>query len=79
MLSGRRFLVRFTPEQSAYAEQVAGICRAVWNTGLDQRRQYRQRGGWINYHQQAKELAKANARTSSAGWLRLPGTACNKA
>ena len=43
MLAGRRFRVRFTPDQLAYADEVAGVCRAVWNTGLDQRREYRQR------------------------------------
>ncbi len=68
MLSGRRYLVRLTPDQTLYAEQVAGICRAVWNTGLDQRRQYRQRGGWINYHQQAKELVEAK-REDELSWL----------
>lgn len=51
--------MRLTPAQTEYAEQVAGICRAVWNTGLDQRRQYRQRDAWVHYHQQAKELAQA--------------------
>ena len=59
MLSGRRYLVRFTPDQLVYADEVSGICRSVWNTGLDQRRQYRQRRAWINYHQQAKELVQA--------------------
>ena len=68
MLSGRRYLLRFTPEQEAYAEQVAGVCRAVWNTGLDQRRQYRQRRAWINYHQQAKELVEAK-RDPDLAWL----------
>ena len=59
MLVGRRFPVRFTPHQLAYADDVAGVCRAVWNTGLDQRRQYRQPRAWITYYQQAKELAEA--------------------
>ena len=58
MLAGRRFRVRFAPDQEAYADQVAGVCRAVWNTGLDQRRHYRQRRAWINYPQQAKQLAE---------------------
>jgi len=31
----------------------------VWNTGLDQRRQYGQPRAWITYYQQAKELAEA--------------------
>jgi putative transposase len=58
MLTGRRYRVRFTPDQLAYADGVAGVCRAVWNTGLDQRRQYRERRAWINYYQQARELAE---------------------
>jgi putative transposase len=53
----------------AYADDVSGVCRAVWNTGLDQRRQYRQRRAWINYPQQAKELAEAKA-DPEFGWLK---------
>ena len=68
MLTGRRYLVRLTPDQAAYADEVSGICRAVWNTGLDQRRQYRQRQAWINYPQQAKELVEAK-RESELAWL----------
>jgi len=56
---GRRFRVKFTPDQLAYADEVAGVCRAVWNIGLDQRRQYRQRRAWISYPQQCRELADA--------------------
>ena len=37
------------------------ICRAVWNTGLEQRREYRRRGAWMNYQPQAHELAEAKA------------------
>lgn len=37
------------------------MCRVVWNTGLDQRREYRRRGSWMNYVPQAKELAEAKA------------------
>ena len=72
MLSGRRFRVRFTPDQLAYAEQVSGICRAVWNTGLDQRRQYRQRRAWINYSQQAKELVETKLDPDFAWIARAP-------
>src|SRR5664279_213396 len=68
MLAGRRFRVRFTPDQLAYADEVAGVCRAVWNTGLDQRRQYRQRRAWINYQQQARELVEAKVDPEFA-WL----------
>ncbi|WP_412543780.1 transposase [Longispora sp. K20-0274] len=37
----------------------AGICRSVWNTGLHQRREYRRRGGWMNYVEQARQMADA--------------------
>ncbi|MGB9221788.1 RNA-guided endonuclease InsQ/TnpB family protein, partial [Mycobacterium sp.] len=71
MLAGRRFRVEFSDEQQAFAEQIAAVCRAVWNTGLEQRREYRRRGAWMNYRAQAKELAEA--KTEHA-WLALvPG------
>jgi hypothetical protein len=38
MLVGRRYRLELEVEQSAYAERVAGTCRAVWNMALDQRR-----------------------------------------
>jgi len=75
MLAGRRFRVRFTPDQLAYADEVSGVCRAVWNTGLDQRRQYRQRRAWINYPQQCRELAKAKADPEFA-WLAQAPSHC---
>src|ERR1700736_1695290 len=59
MLTGRRFRVEFTDEQAEYAEQIGAVCRAVWNTGLEQRREYRRRGGWMNYRPQVHELAEA--------------------
>ena len=68
MLSGRRFRVKFTPDQFAYADQVAGICRAVWNTGLEQRRQYRERRVWIDYPRQCHELAEAK-KDPDLSWL----------
>ena len=68
MLSGRRFRVKLTPGQALFADQVAGVCRAVWNVGLDQRRQYRQGRAWINYPQQAKEMAEAKTDPDLA-WL----------
>jgi putative transposase len=71
MLAGRRFRVEFTDEQAEYAEQVGAACRAVWNTGLEQRREYRRRGGWMNYQPQAHELAEAKAEHP---WLKdVPG------
>ncbi|MEV7004558.1 hypothetical protein AB0N62_44240 [Streptomyces sp. NPDC093982] len=29
--------------------EFGNICRAVWDTGLEQRRQYRRCGAWMNY------------------------------
>jgi putative transposase len=49
VLTERRFRVEFTEEQAVFAEQIAGACRSVWNTGLEQRREYRRRGAWMNY------------------------------
>ena len=72
MLVGRRFRVRFKPDQLAYADEVAGVCRAVWNTGLDQRRQYRQRRAWINYPQQAKELVETKLDPDFAWISQVP-------
>lgn len=71
MLAGRRFRVEFTDEQNEFAEQIGAVCRAVWNTALEQRREYRRRGAWMNYQSQAKELAEAKAEHP---WLaQVPG------
>ena len=59
MLTGRKYRLEFTPEQAEFAEQVGAACRSVWNTGLEQRRMYRQRRAWINYQEQARQLADA--------------------
>ena len=71
MLTGRRFRVEFTEQQQVFAEQIGAACRAVWNVGLEQRREYRRRGAWMNYVPQAKELAEAKAEHP---WLgEVPG------
>jgi putative transposase len=71
MLTARRFRVEFTEQQTEFAERIAGACRAVWNTGLEQRREYRRRGAWMNYGPQAAELAEAK---TDHGWLaEVPG------
>lgn len=71
MLTGRRFRIEFTAEQAEFAEQIGTVCRAVWNTGLEQRREYRRRGAWMNYQPQAKELAEAKTEHP---WLKdVPG------
>jgi len=59
VLTGRRYLLDLTPEQAEYAQIIGGACRAVWNTALEQRREYRRRGGWINYVEQARQMADA--------------------
>ena len=61
MLTGRRFRVEFTGEQTEFAQRIGDACRAVWNTGLQQRLEYRRRGAWMNYREQAHELADAKA------------------
>ncbi|MFC3982648.1 RNA-guided endonuclease InsQ/TnpB family protein [Streptosporangium jomthongense] len=66
MLSGRRYRIEFTPAQTAFAEQIGGICRSVWNTGLQQRREYRRRGAFIGYAEQCRQLADAKR---DFGWM----------
>ena len=51
--------MEFTTDQAGLADRTADVCRAVWNTGLEQRREYRRRGAWMNYKEQAHELAEA--------------------
>jgi putative transposase len=71
MLVGRRFRVELTDAQARLAQQTADACRAVYNTGLEQRREYRRRGAWMNYEQQAHELVDAKAEHA---WLtEVPG------
>jgi putative transposase len=61
MLTGRRFRADLTNEQNQFAEHIGSVCRVVWNTGLEQRREYRRRGNWTTYRKQAGELAAAKA------------------
>ena len=67
MLTGRRFRARThgSAGRLRRTDRVR-ICRAVWNVGLEQRREYRRRGAWINYREQAHELADAKAEHT---WL----------
>jgi putative transposase len=67
VLTGRSYRVDVTSEQDAQCEEFGRVCRAVWNTGLEQRREYRRSGTWMNYQPQAKELAEAKAEH---GWLK---------
>ncbi|MFF4987384.1 RNA-guided endonuclease InsQ/TnpB family protein [Streptosporangium saharense] len=59
MLTGRRYLLAFTPEQETFAERIGDACRMVWNTGLEQRRAYRRRGAFVSYVEQARQMAEA--------------------
>lgn len=59
MLSGRRYLLDLLPEQEEMCKEFGDICRSVWNTALEQRREYRRRGAWMNYVPQCAELADA--------------------
>ncbi|MFF5204660.1 RNA-guided endonuclease InsQ/TnpB family protein [Streptosporangium sp. NPDC000396] len=59
MLTGRRYLLAFTPEQEELAELIGDACRMVWNIGLEQRRAYRRRGAYIGYVEQARQMAEA--------------------
>jgi putative transposase len=68
MLTGRRYLLAFTDGQAAYAEMVGNACRSVWNTALEQRREYRRRGAWISYVEQARQMADAK-KDPDCAWL----------
>ncbi|MEV2218387.1 transposase [Nocardia vinacea] len=73
MLTGRRYRVAFTAEQAALAEETGAACRAVWNTALEQRREYRRRNAWVGYQQQARELAEAKVEHE---WLKRSPSHC---
>lgn len=59
MLTGRKYRLALSHEQQDMAEEFGNVCRAVWNTALEQRREYRRRGAWMNYVPQAAQLAEA--------------------
>ncbi|MFJ6382207.1 RNA-guided endonuclease InsQ/TnpB family protein, partial [Kitasatospora sp. NPDC092039] len=59
MLFGRRYRLEVTNGQAELCGTFGDICRAVWNTALEQRREYRRRDAWMNYVPQAAELAEA--------------------
>lgn len=68
MLVGRKYRLGFTAEQAEMAEEFGNICRAVWNVALEQRREYRRRGAWMNYVPQAAEMTDAKHEHE---WLRV--------
>ncbi|MFF3070636.1 RNA-guided endonuclease InsQ/TnpB family protein [Kitasatospora sp. NPDC057904] len=59
MLSGRRYRLELDAAQAELCDMFGDLCRSVWNTALEQRREYRRRGAWMNYVPQAAELADA--------------------
>lgn len=61
MLTGRRYRLEPTPEQEAFAHTIGAICRSVWNTGLEQRQAWSERGAFAGYVQQCAQLAEAKA------------------
>ncbi len=67
MLAGRKYRLSLTAKQAEMAEEFGNICRSVWNIALEQRREYRRRGAWMNYVPQAAELADAKREHA---WLR---------
>ncbi|MFC4336292.1 RNA-guided endonuclease InsQ/TnpB family protein [Salininema proteolyticum] len=68
MLTGRRYRLKLTPEQAESCTGYANICRFVWNSALEQRREYRRKGVWTNYVPQARELSEAK-REPGLEWL----------
>jgi transposase len=74
MLVGRRYRLKLDAAQGAYAERVAGACRALWNAALEQRRtaaelnRHRtpERHRWPSLVSQSRELTEAK-RTED--WL----------
>jgi putative transposase len=72
MRTGRRYLLAFTPEQVEFAEEIGNICRSVWNTALEQRREYRRREALISYVEQARQVADAK-REPGLEWLQARG------
>lgn len=71
MLVGRKYRAYLNEHQAEYAEHIGHACRTVWNVALEQRLAYRRRNAYINYRDQARELAEAK---SEHPWLSaVPG------
>jgi len=67
-LAGRKYRLEFDFGQRVFAERLGGICRSVWNTGLQQRREYRRRGAYLTYEEQCAQLAEAK-KDPYCDWL----------
>jgi IS605 OrfB family transposase len=63
MLVGRRYRLEWDAEQATYTERIGGICRAVWNAALEQRRAAakQHQSERPTYASQCRELAEAKA------------------
>ena len=74
MLRGMRFRLYLTTDQMVQAVGLAGVCRTVWNTGLDLHRYYAQANigkakvdrTYLGYAQLCRELADARTEVD---WL----------
>ncbi|MFD5749402.1 RNA-guided endonuclease InsQ/TnpB family protein [Streptomyces sp. NPDC127033] len=69
MFEGRVYRAEPTGFQLQEVERYTGACRSVWNTALEQRREYGRRGGRICYEEQARQLAEAK-KVPKFAWLR---------
>jgi putative transposase len=67
VLAGRKYRLEFDFGQRVFADRLGGICRAVWNTALEQRRNYRRRGAWISYEEQCRHGNRFVARRGPGG------------
>lgn len=73
MLTGFRYRLALTEQQAEQCAEFGDVCRAVWNTALDQRRQARARWKrgfdtpYCGYHLQAGQLAEAKVEET---WLK---------
>lgn len=80
ILAGRKYRLKFTDDQRAFAERISAACRGLWNAALDQRRAAAQldrahAAQWprVSYVTQCRELTDAK-RTET--WLMEPPAQC---
>lgn len=76
MLAGRRYRLEFTVGRASFAHEIAGICRSVWNTALEQRRAWSRRGASIGYAAQCAQLRRP--RQISPGSQRHRPRCCSR-
>src|SRR5215211_3452247 len=71
---GYRFKLHPTTEQEALFRQFAGVCRLVYNLGLEQRATWGRKHR-IGYVQQAAELTRLRAEFD---WIRVVSVSCQQ-